>query len=68
MKMEQWLKEHNIDYDYSPIMGFNDSCFQYDFIIHGKRILIEVQGTYWHGDPKRYNEDGSDGKKKLNDI
>ena len=68
MKMEQWLKEHNIDYDYSPIMGFKDSCFQYDFIIHGKRILIEVQGTYWHGDPKRYNEDGSDGKKKLNDI
>lgn len=68
IKLEKWLIEHNVDYDYSPIMGFKDSCYQYDFIIHGKRILIEVQGNYWHGDPNAYNEDGSNGKKKLNDM
>lgn len=58
----------NIDYDYSCIMGSKEKCFQYDFILHNKRILIEVQGNYWHGNPKFYNEDGSNGKKKLNDI
>ena len=67
-KVEQWLKDHKVDYDYSPIMGFADRCFQYDFIVHGKRILIEVHGDYWHGNPNKYNESGSDGKKKLNDI
>lgn len=67
-KVEHWLQEHNVDYDYSPIMGFKECCFQYDFIIHGKRILIEVQGDYWHGNPNIYDENGNDGKKKLNSI
>lgn len=49
-------------------MGFGDKCFQYDFILRHRRILIEVQGNYWHGHPNMYNEDGSDGKKKLNGI
>lgn len=62
--VETWLKNHNVDYEYSPIMD----SFQYDFIIHNKRILIEVQGDYWHGNPNFFNEDGSDNKRKLNDI
>lgn len=67
-KVEEWLKNHNVDYDYSCIIGFGENCFQYDFIIHNKRILIEVQGDYWHANPKLYNEDGSDGKRILNYI
>lgn len=67
-KVENWLKEHNLKYDYSCIMGSDDRCFQYDFIIHGKRILIEVQGDYWHGNPIKYNIDGSNGKIKLNEA
>ena len=66
--LEQFLIENNVNYDYSCIMGSGDKCFQYDFIIHDKRILIEVQGNYWHGDPAIYNEDGSNGKKKLNNV
>lgn len=66
--LEQFLIENNVNYDYSCIMGSGDNCFQYDFIIHNKRILIEVQGNYWHGDPTIYNEDGSNGKKKLNNM
>lgn len=49
-------------------MGSKERCFQYDFIIRHRRILIEVQGDYWHGHPDMYNEDGSNGKKKLNNI
>lgn len=68
IKVEEWLKQHNIDYDYSCIIGFGENCFQYDFIIHNKRILIEVQGDYWHSNPKLFNENGSDGKRALNDM
>ena len=62
--VENWLKNNNINYEYSPIMG----SYQYDFIIHNKRILIEVQGDYWHGNPNLFNDDGSNGKRILNDI
>lgn len=66
IKLEEFLKQNNIEYDYSCIMGSKERCFQYDFIIRHRRILIEVQGNYWHGHPDMYNEDGTDGKKKLN--
>lgn len=66
--VEAFLKEHNVNYDYSCIMGSDEKCFQYDFIIHGKRVLIEVQGDYWHGNPLYYNLDGSHGKTKLNEV
>ena len=68
IKLEEFLKANNIKYDYSCIMGSKERCFQYDFIVHGCRILIEVQGDYWHGNPEIYNKDGSNGKKKLNTI
>ena len=67
-KVEEWLKNNNIDYDYSCIIGFGENCFQYDFIIHNKRVLIEVQGDYWHGNPLLFNEDGLNGKRKLNET
>ena len=67
--VENWLINHNIDYEYSPIMGSkNTGIFQYDFIIKNKRILIEVNGDYWHGNPNLFNENGTDGKRKLNEI
>lgn len=68
LKLEEFLKQNNVEYDYSCIMGSKERCFQYDFIIRHRRILIEVQGDYWHGHPDLYNEDGSNDKKKLNDI
>lgn len=66
--VEEWLKNHNIEYNYSPIMGDGTKNYQYDFIIRNKRILIEVNGDYWHGNPLMYNINGTDGKKKLNEI
>ena len=63
-KFEKILKDNNIEYDYSPVM----SKYQYDFKIRNKRILVEIDGDYWHSNPKFYNEDGSNGKRKLNNI
>ena len=66
--VENWLVEHNVDFEYSPIMGSNEKIYQYDFIVHKKRILIEVQGDYWHGNPNLFNDVGDNEKRKLNDI
>ncbi len=62
--VEEWLKENDIKYKYSLILGFK----QFDFGIKGKRVLIEVDGDNWQGNPLYFNIDGSDGKRKLNKI
>ena len=49
---------------YSTILGY----YQFDFGFKPDRILLEVQGDYWHGNPNKFNADGSDGKRKLNDT
>jgi len=59
-----YLIDNDIEVTYSVILA----SYQYDFGIKDKRILIEVDGDYWHGNPKYYNKEGSNGKKKLNEI
>jgi hypothetical protein len=60
--VENKLKELNLVPEYGVILGYK----QYDFGFKAERILLEVQGDYWHGNPLFFNEDGTDGKKKLN--
>ena len=68
IRVEEWLQKNNIEYNYSVIMSNGIRNYQFDFLIKNKRILIEVQGDYWHGNPEYYNLDGADGKHKLNEI
>lgn len=56
-RVEQWLIDHNIEYNYSAIMSNNVRNMQFDFIIRHKRILIECQGTYWHADPRFFKDE-----------
>lgn len=63
-----WLEKHGIEHNYAAIMGDGKRNFQFDFIIRHRRILVEVQGDYWHGNPKFYNEGGTEGKRMLNYI
>ena len=67
-KVESWLKAHSIIYEYSCIMGNKDKCYQYDFIIHKRHILIEVQGDYWHANKNYYNKSGKNGKRKYTTV
>ena len=62
--VNDYLKTMDIDFKYSVILN----NYQYDFGIKSLRILIEVNGDYWHGNPKFYNNDGSNDKKILNEI
>lgn len=52
------LLEIDSSFEYSVIFNFK----QFDFGSKKYRILIEVHGDYWHGNPKIYK------KEELNDI
>lgn len=62
LKVKEWL-ERNSKYKFNPIILGH---YQYDFGNRELRILIEVQGDYWHGNKNMFNIDGSEGKRKLN--
>jgi G:T-mismatch repair DNA endonuclease (very short patch repair protein) len=47
-KIEEMLKQMNIDYKYSFILCSR----QFDFVISSKKIIIEHHGDFWHGNPK----------------
>ena len=65
IKVETYLKDNMIDYQYQYVAT---NYFIYDFFLEKYNCLIEVQGDYWHGYKELYNEDGSDGKKKLKEM
>lgn len=48
----QELNNRNITMKYSVILGF----FQFDFGDKENRILLEVQGDYWHSNPDIFGE------------
>ncbi len=60
--VEQYLLDNKIDYKYCLIL---DKKYQYDFIVKDKKILIEVNGTYWHADPRFYNENNMNVRQKF---
>jgi G:T-mismatch repair DNA endonuclease (very short patch repair protein) len=33
-----------------------EDIYVYDFCLPGNKKIIEVNGTYWHADPRVYNE------------
>lgn len=64
IKVEKEFEKMNLFPKYSVILGY----FQFDFGFKDERILLEVQGDYWHGNPNLFNEDGTNDKRKLNQI
>lgn len=60
------LERRNIDsyFKYSIIIG----NYQYDFGNKDNRILIEIQGDYWHGNPNMFSNDKISEKRLLNET
>lgn len=50
--MAEYLEELNIEYE----MEYQLDGFHFDFKLKDKKILIEVDGDYWHGNPEIYSE------------
>lgn len=57
--LENILKKLNVKYKYNKIIK---NIGQFDFIINDN-ILVEVQGDYWHANPRFYG----DNKKEINE-
>lgn len=60
-KVENILIELNVSYEQQVKFNFNIKYYLCDFKISDK-FIIEVQGDYWHGNPKLYSENS------LNDL
>ena len=60
------LKELNIKYSTQKQLGWK----YYDFFLPEHKILIEVDGDYWHGNPTKYSGHMSQMQKnnKFNDL
>jgi len=58
------LKNRGLLFKYSVILGFK----QFDFGNKKHRILIEVQGDYWHANPKVYKNNQLNEMQKNNII
>ena len=56
------LIKRSLDFKYAVVLGFK----QFDFGNKKHRILLEVQGDYWHANPNLFGE--KEGKRKINDI
>jgi len=54
------MRENNIDVVYSLIMG----SYQFDFGNKESKTLFEINGDYWHGNPRHYGP----GLKELNET
>jgi G:T-mismatch repair DNA endonuclease (very short patch repair protein) len=50
---QKWLKENKIPNHYNLVLK---KKYQYDFRVKDTNILIEVQGDYWHANPKIYTK------------
>ncbi|MHA1480866.1 MAG: sigma factor-like helix-turn-helix DNA-binding protein [Candidatus Thorarchaeota archaeon] len=50
-KVASILLSHNINFTTQHRIG----RFVYDFLLTDYNILIEAQGTFWHGDPRKYD-------------
>lgn len=60
----EFIKQFKIYYDFE-----NHKYKIYDFLIFKKNILIEVDGDYWHGNPKIFpNPNKTQKNAILNDI
>ena len=53
--IENILKENCINFIKKFKLKYKTSYREYDFYLPEKNILIEADGDFWHGNPKKYN-------------
>lgn len=50
------LDKNNIPYTFQFFLTQEGVCKSYDFYIHNTKVLLEVDGDYWHGNPTAKNK------------
>lgn len=67
IKTKEFLNELNVKYIFQYFLQNKQNKYCFDFYIPDKKLLIEVDGDYWHGNPKIYktlNKDQIYNKKR----
>jgi len=71
LKFKQILDEHNVSHIFQHVIEYKGGKTPYkvyDFYIPHKNILIEIDGIYWHGKDKGYNDLNETQKRnRIND-
>jgi len=57
---EEFLINNKINYTYSYIYKRR----QFDFLLHDYKLIVELQGDYWHANPDYWDIYGNDPTKK----
>ena len=63
MKISKFLTENKIDHENDPRSKFRkysaflgkEYCPKPDILIEDRKLVIEINGTRWHADPKKYS-------------
>lgn len=61
------LDKNNIKYTFNFFISESGICKQYDFKIKGRPLILEIDGDYWHGNPKTKHHHYDIIKTKDND-
>jgi very-short-patch-repair endonuclease len=62
------LDKAGISYHFQFFIVEGKVCKSYDFKIKGKPLIIEVDGDFWHGNPKQKNHYEKVDEVKTNDL
>lgn len=62
--IKQFLIQNQIDYVYNEQLS-KQYKYRPDYVIPSLRVIIEVQGDYWHANPSIYDEDECTDKQIL---
>ena len=60
--IDKEFKKRKLKFEYSVILNYK----QFDFGNKKNRILLEIQGDYWHGNPKFFGK--AKEKRQLNEV
>jgi G:T-mismatch repair DNA endonuclease (very short patch repair protein) len=67
-QIEKSVYNYLIELGEEPEFSKIFASYQYDIGIKKFKLLIEINGDYWHGNPDYYNNEGNNGKRKLSNI
>lgn len=56
MKVKEILSLNNIEFTQQYFISYENKIYFYDFYLPQYNLLIEVDGSYWHGNPKFYEK------------
>ena len=62
------LDKNDVKYDFQFFLSRNGICKSYDFKIKDSNILLEIDGDYWHGNPKLEKHFYKIDEVKQNDL